>query len=53
MTQIDCEHDMTNEERWLTAFFTDSPRWELDGSDLTLASNDVEIKLEEGSRDSE
>lgn len=44
---------MTEQESWLIDFFNNSPRWELKGSDLTLVSNDVEIELEEGSRDSE
>jgi heat shock protein HslJ len=50
-TAIGCDPAMTDQERWLTEFFTDAPRWELEGSDLVLVSSDVEIELEEGSRD--
>jgi hypothetical protein len=52
-TAMGCDPAMTEQESWLIDFFTDSPRWELEGRDLTLVSSDVEIELEEGARDSE
>jgi hypothetical protein len=52
-TAMGCDPAMTEQESWLIDFFNSSPRWELEGSDFTLVTNDVQIELEEGSRGSE
>lgn len=49
-TLIGCEPAMAEQEGWLSDFFTSSPRWELEGTDLSLANRDVEIDLEEDAR---
>jgi hypothetical protein len=46
-TAMGCDPPMTEQESWLIDFFSNSPRWELEGSVLSLVSNDVEIELEE------
>ena len=44
---IGCDPAMIEQGAWLTEFFTGSPRWNLEGSDLILSNADIEIELEE------
>lgn len=44
-TEIGCDPGRHREDEWLTDFFTEDPRWRLDGSELTLSTERAVIEL--------
>ena len=46
-TEIGCDPGRHREDEWLTDFFTEDPRWRLDGSGLTLSTDRATIELEQ------
>jgi hypothetical protein len=47
VTSMRCPDDKEEQNRWLRDFFDSDPTWKLDGRQLTLASDDTLIMLEE------
>jgi hypothetical protein len=47
-TLIDCGAAMSEQESWVSAFFAEAPRWDVQGEELVLSNDRGRIVLEEG-----
>lgn len=46
-TEMGCREDLARQDDWVSAFFAADPRWQLEGTELTLRAKRTIIRLAE------